>query len=693
MLLNSAGELLVNTTSDAGAYALQVAGSIYNTTGADIGASSGSLRIGTTVTNQVYGTTPILQVAGDAGFGIFQRFQNNSFGSVIGFTKSRNSTKGSHTILQDADQLGRLGFFGSDGSAFIPGATIESSIDGTPSSNVMPARLQFFTTPAASGTPSERMRITSGGNVGIGTISPVYKLAINTSTAAGTYGNSIEWQKYNNASAFVGISYDDTNDGLSFNASVGVVGFNRQYMFINRNTGNVGIGTTNPVTNLDIKASISGAYTTSSSQAPLRIYNVTNAGGINSSVITFQSSTDNESSNPVARIGVVGESAGTNLGAMIMMTRDASGVGNSVIYDDGTNVGIGTTSPATVLHVAGNAQVKSTTGTVWSRASNDSGEFYLGIDNSAGSGFTGTAYARFLYANNAYPLAIFTNDQERMRITSGGNVGIGTTSPNLAGSNTALTVNTTNAADYSALELASGGALNFYINGNNSANYISSQGSRPLLIFTNSNERMRITSTGNVGIGITSPGYKLEVNGEIALPSTIRLINGGGTITYINESYGINLNGDDTHPVQVDTTLLVGYVASGGSYGTNDAYIAGSVGIGTTSPSYKLDVDGDIRATADIIAYSDARVKENIKTVKNALNKVTSLRGVSYTRKDIDDKSEKIGVIAQEVLDVLPQVVQQDIDGNYSVAYGNMVGVLIEAIKELTVRLDKLENK
>ena len=106
--------------------------------------------------------------------------------------------------------------------------------------------------------------------------------------------------------------------------------------------------------------------------------------------------------------------------------------------------------------------------------------------------------------------------------------------------------------------------------------------------------------------------------------------------------------------------------------------------------SYDLDVLGTIRASADIIAYSDKRVKENIITIDNALEKVIKLRGVKYTRKDTKDKSTKIGVIAQEVLEVLPEVVNQDDKGMYSVAYGNIVGVLIEAIKEQQNQINDL---
>ena len=120
-------------------------------------------------------------------------------------------------------------------------------------------------------------------------------------------------------------------------------------------------------------------------------------------------------------------------------------------------------------------------------------------------------------------------------------------------------------------------------------------------------------------------------------------------------------------------------------YGESDTTVPGA--------TYALDVSGKIRATDDIIAYSDARVKDNVKTIENALEKVTKLRGVSYNRNDIKDKSNKIGVIAQEVKEVLPEIVSEDGLGMNSVAYGNMAGVFIEAIKELENRIKELENK
>ena len=123
-----------------------------------------------------------------------------------------------------------------------------------------------------------------------------------------------------------------------------------------------------------------------------------------------------------------------------------------------------------------------------------------------------------------------------------------------------------------------------------------------------------------------------------------------------------------------------------------DSYLnGGDVGIGQTSPAYKLDVDGTIRATGDVIAYSDKRVKENIKTIDNALEKVVNLRGVEFNK--IGENKKSIGVIAQEVEKVLPEVISTDKKDMKSVAYGNITGVLIEAIKELKREIEELKKQ
>jgi hypothetical protein len=108
----------------------------------------------------------------------------------------------------------------------------------------------------------------------------------------------------------------------------------------------------------------------------------------------------------------------------------------------------------------------------------------------------------------------------------------------------------------------------------------------------------------------------------------------------------------------------------------------GKIGVGTTTPSYSLDIDGTLQTSGDVIAFSDKRKKKNIEPITNALEKVLQLQGVTFNKLD-DDNRRHAGIIAQEVEKVLPEVVYTDEFGMKSVAYGNMIGLLIEAIKEL----------
>lgn len=103
-------------------------------------------------------------------------------------------------------------------------------------------------------------------------------------------------------------------------------------------------------------------------------------------------------------------------------------------------------------------------------------------------------------------------------------------------------------------------------------------------------------------------------------------------------------------------------------------------------------VTGDITATGNVTAYSDEKLKENIVVIDSALEKTLKLRGVYYTKKDDEEHVRKIGVIAQEVKEVLPEVILEDEEGLFSVDYGNIVAVLIEAIKELKAEVESLKS-
>ncbi|HOP06479.1 MAG TPA: tail fiber domain-containing protein [candidate division Zixibacteria bacterium] len=130
------------------------------------------------------------------------------------------------------------------------------------------------------------------------------------------------------------------------------------------------------------------------------------------------------------------------------------------------------------------------------------------------------------------------------------------------------------------------------------------------------------------------------------------------------------------------------------------------VGIGTFTPSEALHVVGNICYTGTIGACSDGRYKEAVEDLTGALDKVTDLRGVNYRWKTEDypekhfDNEEHVGFIAQEVQQVVPEIVQEHADGTLSVDYGRLTPLLVEAIKELRqenkdlkARIEQLEKR
>jgi hypothetical protein len=113
-----------------------------------------------------------------------------------------------------------------------------------------------------------------------------------------------------------------------------------------------------------------------------------------------------------------------------------------------------------------------------------------------------------------------------------------------------------------------------------------------------------------------------------------------------------------------------------------------------TSSSYGAYVTGALYATGDIVAYSDRRIKENIVQIDGALEKVNKLTGVYYNKIDDETKNKEIGFIAQDVQEVVPELVTyaEDVD-QYGVSYGNASALLVEAVKELTEQVNNLKQE
>ena len=153
--------------------------------------------------------------------------------------------------------------------------------------------------------------------------------------------------------------------------------------------------------------------------------------------------------------------------------------------------------------------------------------------------------------------------------------------------------------------------------------------------------------------------------------------------------------GDDANYAASVTSAIATSLQSAKDYAdANDAnttYTAGN-GLSLSGTEFLMSgsYSGSFTATGDITAYSDDTLKTNVQVIDGALGKVEAIRGVTFER--IEDGSVSTGVIAQELKEVLPEAVHTDANGVHSVAYGNITGLLIEAVKELSAQVEALKK-
>ena len=224
-------------------------------------------------------------------------------------------------------------------------------------------------------------------------------------------------------------------------------------------------------------------------------------------------------------------------------------------------------------------------------------------------------------------------------------------------------------------------------------------GSTELQIRTTQNgfthDVIRIDRYGYVGIGTTKPMAKLHIyNDDLYTPFIVDAVG--------NLKSGIAFARDRQkkwrlylYPHQDKSNDF--RIAEANSSTPSITFQSGTtrVGIGKGDPQYALDVAGSVAGEGPYINLSDRRYKKNVHTLSHALDKVLQLRGVNFQWKkdeypdlNLNDRKQ-IGFIAQEVQQVLPEVVYQSDKVGYSVAYGQVVPVLVEAIKEQQEIIDK----
>jgi hypothetical protein len=566
--------------------------------------SSGRLLVGTSTARSTGALGSGNQQIESASFSALQLFANanDTVGSYLGLWKSRGGSVGGTTVVSNGDTLGQLIFGGYDGASAIPGGYITCQVDGTPGTNDMPGRIVLSTTSDGAASPTERMRITSAGNVGIGTTSPTVPLFVNgeiyakaSSGGDNDYGVSIcSGPSLANTSAHKIRAGGGTGQLLIIETQT--AGGNGQILLATNgseraridSSGRLGLGTSSPGYKLDVNGEVAFSPNTAGKNT---FYFTTNAS--NDASLFLKSNTTDK----------------VNIQA------------NGSSYFNGGNVGIGTTTVDARLLVSDGTNINTRIGQLtldnftgegagirFSRTTSDDALCGLGAVN-AGDGDLG-----FFSRNNLIfatgGASSYSATTERARIDSSGRLGLGTSAPQaelnvakVGGTSTVyIESDAGNNATTSILRFGGASGRSASIQGFRGA----SSNIHSLDFYTyNSADAfgMRLTPTG-LGIGTTSPSSTLHVEGTgrfVAANSAIFNGTAGTYTTWLNNGAAVGDIGTGNQAISGGAATDFAITARNTNLvlGTNTTErlridSSGRVGIGTTSPSSLLT----LRSTA-----------------------------------------------------------------------------------------------
>jgi len=540
---------------------------------------------------------------------------------------------------------------------------------------------------------TSRMFLSTSGEVGIGTTNPSAKLTVVDDILL--TGSSPSLTLTDATSSFV-IKTNTAGEGV-----VQTNGTSKPIRFFRNNgssesmridgAGKVGIGTTSPQALLNLASDTSG----------LRIGNSTNSNYY-----------DIQRSNTTGYLDFKGNQ--TTYSRYRFFTNSTNQV--FTILNNG-NTGIGTTSPSQKLHVNGATQV-------------DNGGLLLGGTSSVNGN-----NPQLRRANSSNDLRIATAGSDRVTILGGGNVGIGTSTPgaklHVLGSQQFILIESTANSDAT---YRSKTPLGYYGSGTGIG---SATNCWNVYDFNAGSERMRISSSGNVGIGTTSPNYMLHlgsgtigaVNGEVAFGSVANVPSGliqgyrvdgsykgelrfststsGGTVTQrmvIDEdgNVGIGTN-NPSHALHVGagSALVSGYIYSGStSVGFTNFFSY----FGAQAPNGMLVRDGStykpVLASAFTVS-SDYRLKSNIEPLENATSRLKQLEVHRFNWNDRLDEPKVDGFIAHEVSSIVPEAVIGEKDAvhedgtpkHQGIDQAKLVPLLTAALQEAITKIENLESR
>lgn len=510
--------------------------------------------------------------------------------------------------------------------------------------------------------------------------------------------------------------------------------YNDTTMIVQPNAGSVGIGTTSPndgdLTIGTPKLHVAVGGTSGTFNLAARFQSTTSDADNTGTSILINSSNDRGLLIKAGRKDGDREVAYFDVVTSIGNTTNMLTMGK---FDSAYNVGIGTATPATKLDVNGDTIVRGNVGI------NGATSIDSPLDIAASSTGNNALFQKWYYSPNAetyylklkqtvtagvvrYNFSMVNNSTayDNVLVLDRGKVGIGTTSPgailhvrDTSGSTSKVKMSAaSNDANYGYLTMTDNTANTAKLTLGTTYGY--STDVDALTIFN-----------GNVGVGTTSPGEKLEVSGT-AKATSVRATGGGdGGFVLRQWTYAANyaslatngMSGLEYCMISDGTNTFIGSGANGttrlrGPANDNSPQLEmtstlckidagdlkvedGSLAVGNITNS---TTDGRIDASNDIVAYStsDIRLKDNIKTIDKALDKVNSIQGIEFDwieKEEVHGNSgHDIGVIAQEIEKILPDVVTTRDNGYKAVKYEKIVPLLIEAIKDLSKQVDGLKR-
>ena len=702
--------------------------------------SSGRILIGKTSNRQTrLGTnsfSPDIQFEDEtiAALSMTRLSDNNAPPRFI-LQKTRGSIASAAAVINN-DLTGQILFSGFDGSNFCNTAQIRSEVDGTPGTNDMPGNLLFMTTSDGSTTTLERMRITSSGEVGIGTSSPgdlihvvdgADDCAIRIEATAADKDARLKLFAHSNGVSQVrfgdqddgdigGLTYDHTNDSLEFRVS------NNERMQID-SSGRLLIGTTSARSPQGITASLqvegTDAGTSSFSlirnsanqHSPNLIFSKSRGASVGSStvvqdndalgMIAWVGSDGSDSVSTAARItGAVDGTPGSNdmPGRLeFLTTADGATAPTERMRIDSTGlVGIGTASPSSIFHVRPldetNFLVRNEGSTVVLASETNSGR-----DNNRGMALEATAFE------------FIEGGSEKMRIDTNGDVGIGTSSP---GGNRLMVQLTDDNADGLLVKGGSGqGRTNIRVQMGNtdstaSTGYrITNSSGTTIASFFIMNDKddlnfMNQSSGGQIIFNTSSTSNSLGSLARARFDMDGNFFGGKSSSDVNNTGFELKQNGLNAFTRNNGGVLAV-------NRGTNNGTLislrrsnneGGTIGVTPTSASFNTS--------------SDYRLKENVLAISDGITRLKTLKPYRFNFK-IDASTTVDGFLAHEVTAVpeaitgtKDQVVTQAMidSGEYeegtlndpiyqSIDQSKLVPLLVAALQEEISKREALEAR